>query len=150
MGKHKHIDWEERYATGVEIVDLQHRDLIDIINDLYGRIGEGRGDEALREIFGALQRYAETHFDTEERLLRRHPVAGCHPAEHLDEHETYRRRIMDLRTRYAEGERLVPIQVFSFVENWWLAHIEGSDRVFERLAEGRPGGDAGAAEGTVP
>lgn len=146
MENQRHIDWDDRYATGVDSVDRQHRGLIDLINDLYGRIGEGRGDEALDGVFGELQRYAETHFATEERLLRRHPVAGYHPAGHLEEHAGYRYRIADLRARHARGERLLPIQVLSFVGRWWQDHIAHSDRVFERLA-----GEvsANAPDGTV-
>lgn len=137
-----YIEWKADYATGLEIVDAQHRSLIRIINELYSDIGEGRGDVVLQRVFGELRRYAEHHFGTEERLLKRHGLPAGHSAAHLAEHDDYCRRVAQLRFRYDEGERLVPVQVLAFVSEWWLRHIATSDRIFVALAAG----DSGAAE----
>ncbi len=128
-----YVMWDEKFATGVEIVDKQHRGLIHILNGLYKSIGEGRGDAALHGIFGELQRYADYHFDTEERLLKLHAVTPHHQAEHVIRHMAYRRRIEDLKVRHEDGERLIPIQVLAFVCDWWLDHILTCDRIFVSL-----------------
>lgn len=128
-----YVMWDEKFATGVEIVDTQHRGLIHILNGLYKSIGEGRGDAVLRGIFGELQRYADYHFDTEERLLKLHAVTPHHQAEHVIRHMAYRRRIEDLKVRHEDGERLIPIQVLAFVCDWWLDHILTCDRIFVSL-----------------
>lgn len=133
-----YIEWDERFITGVEIVDKQHRGLIHILNGLYKSIGEGRGEAVLQGIFGELRRYADNHFDTEERLLKKHGVASHHQAEHVIRHVAYRRRVEGLKARHVSGERLIPIQVLAFVCDWWLEHILTCDRVFESLAEGVP------------
>lgn len=133
-----YIEWDERFTTGVEIVDKQHRGLIRILNELYKGIGEGYGEPVLQGIFGELQRYADNHFDTEERLLKVHGVASHHRAEHVIRHVAYRRRIEELKVRHGSGERLIPIQVLAFVCDWWLEHILTCDRVFESLADGVP------------
>lgn len=130
-----HILWDEKFATGVEMVDKQHRDLIRILNGLYKGIGEGRGESALQGIFGELQRYADRHFDTEERLLKKHGVAPHRQAEHVIRHVAYRRRVEELKARHEGGERLIPIQVLAFVCDWWLEHILTCDRVFVSLAQ---------------
>ncbi len=128
-----YIEWDEKFTTGVEIVDKQHRGLIHILNGLYKSIGEGRGDAVLQGIFGELQRYADYHFDTEERLLKLHAVTPHHQAEHVIRHMAYRRRIEDLKVRHEDGERLIPIQVLAFVCDWWLDHILTCDRIFVSL-----------------
>jgi len=128
-----YVMWDEKFATGVEIVDKQHRGLIHILNGLYKSIGEGRGDAVLQGIFGELQRYADYHFDTEERLLKLHAVTPHHQAEHVIRHMAYRRRIEDLKVRHEDGERLIPIQVLAFVCDWWLDHILTCDRIFVSL-----------------
>lgn len=130
-----YVMWDEKFATGVEIVDKQHRGLIHILNGLYKSIGEGRGDAALHGIFGELQRYADYHFDTEERLLKQQAVTPHHQAEHVIRHMAYRRRIEDLKARHEDGERLIPIQVLAFVCDWWLEHILTCDRIFVSLAD---------------
>lgn len=133
-----YIAWDEKFTTGVEIVDKQHRGLINILNELYKSVGEGHGEAVLLGIFGELQRYADHHFDTEERLLKRHAVAPHHEAEHIIRHMAYRRRIEDLRLRHFGGERLIPIQVLAFVSDWWLEHIVTCDRIFVSLADNAP------------
>lgn len=133
-----YIEWDNRFTTGVDIVDKQHVGLIHILNGLYRSIGEGHGDTAVNGIFGELQRYADYHFDTEERLLKKHSVAPHHQAEHVIRHLAYRRRIEDLKARHDKGERLVPIQALSFVCEWWLEHILTCDRIFETLADNIP------------
>lgn len=130
-----YIEWDEKFITGVEMVDNQHRGLIQILNELYKAIGEGRGEAALQGIFGELKRYADHHFDTEERLLKKHGVAPHHKAEHVIRHEAYRQRVEDFRTRHEGGERLIPIQVLAYVCDWWLEHILTCDRVFVSLAQ---------------
>lgn len=140
-----YINWDEKFTTGVELVDKQHRGLIHILNGLYKSIGEGRGEAALQGVFGELQRYADYHFDTEERLLKKHGVAPRHQSEHIIRHVAYRRRIEDLKARHEGGERLIPIQVLAFVCGWWLEHILTCDRVFVSLAEGMPDGNPAIA-----
>lgn len=139
-----YIEWNERFATGVEIVDKQHRGLIDILNGLFKSIGEGRSEAVLLGVFGELRRYADNHFDTEERLLKKHGVESRHQAEHVIRHVAYRRRIEALRARHDEGERLIPIQVLAFVCDWWLEHILTCDRVFESLAVTARGSEPGS------
>ena len=145
-----YIEWDEKLTTGMEIVDTQHRGLIHILNGLYRSIGEGRGEAALHGIFGELQRYADYHFDTEERLLKKLAAAPHHLAEHVIRHGAYRRRIADLWARHDEGERLVPDQVLAFVSDWWLEHILDCDRIFVTLAGGIEGGKAAGAAENVP
>ena len=145
-----YIEWNERFATGVEIVDKQHRGLIDILNGLFKSIGEGRSEAALLGVFGELRRYADNHFDTEERLLKKHGVESRHQVEHVIRHVAYRRRIEALRARHDEGERLIPIQVLAFVSDWWLKHILNCDRIFETLADGAEGGKAAGATENDP
>ena len=35
------IEWKDEFSVGVAEVDLEHRDLIDLINDLHSLMGEG-------------------------------------------------------------------------------------------------------------
>ncbi len=136
------MEWDERFTTGVEIIDRQHRGLIHILNRLYGQIGTGRGEAAILGVLGEFQRYADYHFDTEERLLKKHAVAFRAQAAHLASHDEYRRRIEALRQRQQAGEALVAVQVMAFVADWWSGHILEDDRIYESLASCEAAADA--------
>lgn len=131
-----HIAWEARFETGCWIVDEQHQRMIDILNGLYRQLGEGRGEESLHKVFSDLSEYAETHFGTEERLLKRYAVAKTLAADHIAQQARYRERVDDYRQHHARGERLIPVQVLSFVSEWWLAHIIRDNRIFALPAGG--------------
>ena len=133
-----HVAWEEKFVTGLEAIDSQHMRLIAIINDLYRDIGEGRGEDAVQNIFVDLGRYADYHFETEERVMKQHGIRGKDAASHLAQHDRYLTNVMDLKLRRDAGERLVPIQVLAFVSQWWLEHIMTEDRVFATLAASPP------------
>ncbi len=129
-----YLAWQEKFVTGMDTVDSQHMRLIAIINGLYRDIGEGRGEDAVLKIFVELRRYADVHFETEERLMKQHGIRGKDAAGHLAQHDSYRRGVNDLKLRHEAGEGLVPIQVLAFVSQWWQEHILTEDRVFEDLA----------------
>lgn len=136
------MEWDERFTTGVEIVDRQHRGLIHILNGLYEQIGKGRGETAILGVLGEFQRYADYHFDTEERLLKKHAAVFRVQAAHLASHDAYRHRIEALRQRQQAGEALVPVQVMAFVVNWWSGHILNDDRIYVSLASREAAADA--------
>jgi hemerythrin-like metal-binding protein len=54
--------WKEEYSVGNDLLDAQHRRLIELVNRV-------DGEESLDDILAELERYAEEHFRDEERLL---------------------------------------------------------------------------------
>lgn len=75
------LEWKQTYSVGVTALDDDHRQLIDIINqiDQAGRFGL-----PLDHVLHDLAHYARSHFEREEDLLRSagYPDLGAHSAEH--------------------------------------------------------------------
>jgi len=67
------LKWESRFSVGVEAMDAQHQHLFNLLHELYDRIHQGRDAKGreLGDILVALFDYANTHFQDEERLMRR-------------------------------------------------------------------------------
>lgn len=61
------IEWNDSYKVGLDILDSQHKELVERISVLLEAMRQGRGDVAT--ILGVLEGYAIEHFDTEERLM---------------------------------------------------------------------------------
>ncbi len=69
------ISWNESYNTGIELIDQQHRRLIEMLNL---HLVEGLLDHPLQKASAMLadfQNYAEFHFRTEENLAEK---SGIH------------------------------------------------------------------------
>jgi methyl-accepting chemotaxis protein len=80
-----HIRWDpETMATGVESVDEQHQELIEMINKLDEACRRGEAKEQLTEMVAFLADYTQRHFDNEEGIMEEHkcPISGRNKLAH--------------------------------------------------------------------
>ena len=91
------IEWRDDFSVGVASVDLEHRELIELINDLHALIGKNASAEEVVSMLGEIFAQISAHFALEEKYMldSRYPRRAEHKADHellLDE----LRDIMDL------------------------------------------------------
>jgi hypothetical protein len=48
-----HIQWKDRYNIGYKDIDVQHRVLLDLLNELVDLIEQGKAQEGISDIFTA-------------------------------------------------------------------------------------------------
>lgn len=65
------IEWNDSLATGHEMVDHDHQQLIKSLNELEVALQQGASEEHLLEILSFLICYANEHFAREEALMER-------------------------------------------------------------------------------
>lgn len=125
----KQIAWSDLYATGITEVDAQHRALLYILNKL-SRVAlkEPDGKNALWPIFEELNEYAAYHFLSEEKLMQTHLPADTLTAKHIAQHREYWVKISDFKHRYKDGDTQVTGDLVSFLNTWWIGHIQGTDK----------------------
>lgn len=117
------VVWSREFEVGVELIDSQHRELIDRINKLMVAIREGRGREETSGLMRFLQEYVVEHFRAEEGLMLRHHYADY--AEHKEMHDTF---IADLDELVGTLESCgvdsdLVVSVNQKVINWLVSHI---------------------------
>lgn len=64
--------WKDSYATGVEIVDTQHKHMFDIGNKIYKLLKDDfcvDKYDKVTEILEELKQYTRYHFETEEQYM---------------------------------------------------------------------------------
>ena len=64
------IEWKDEFSVGVAEVDLEHRDLIDLINDLHTLMGESATHDKVVEMLGEIFAQISAHFALEEKFMR--------------------------------------------------------------------------------
>lgn len=62
------LKWSKEIETGHHQIDLEHKQLLEKINDFYSACGEGNAVEESLSMLRFLKRYTVTHFAHEERL----------------------------------------------------------------------------------
>lgn len=120
------IKWRESYETGVEEMDNEHRELIDIINLLYQMQREKKSYEELKGIYQRLLDYTQNHFQHEEKLMADSQYPGLQ--EQQQTHEKFVLRLKDMEEDLVSAKESAAPVVYKFLREWWLDHIVGMDK----------------------
>ena len=126
------VVWDDKYATGIELIDNQHRQLVDLTNQLYFACFSGEGDEELFTVFkDAMSRmveYVRFHFGAELKLLDAINYPDYH--NHKKMHEDLIRDILEAAQDYEEGKRFVPNNFVRTLKDWVFGHIAVYDKIY--------------------
>jgi len=94
------IDWRKDYELGIGAIDHEHRELIELINEMHAALGGDASPEAAVNFLGELYTQVSGHFALEERMMR---DAGYDEVEaHREEHEELLDSIRELMDAYGE------------------------------------------------
>ena len=121
------IDWSSKYETHIRLIDKQHRQIVDIINQLYS-MEKGKEQKVMRDVFAKLLKYFETHFKDEEGLMEKNGYPGFELQK--KEHDAFIDRICGYQKEFLKGHSPVPINVFNAVWDWFAHHIMKIDMRF--------------------
>jgi hemerythrin len=88
------LEWKPEYSVGIESVDFEHRQMIDLINEIYAEMREHRDAQAIEQCLGDIHAAIAMHFALEERLMREAHYEEY--ADHKDDHEELLDQIRDL------------------------------------------------------
>jgi len=124
MSKAGFFVWKDSFALGIPMVDAQHQGFFDMLNELYESVVSGAAPAALTKAHNELKFYAAKHFSDEEKCLAAVGYSGV--AEQRDQHAKF--------TRYLEAADLARSDAratLSFMKDWMLEHILGTDKRFE-------------------
>lgn len=125
------IDWSESYSVKIAEIDRQHQKLIAMINDLNDAMKEGKGKNVLGKIISGLASYTKTHFKTEERYFDRYNYPGTET--HKKEHEKFVQTVRNFQQEFENGQIMLTIDVMSFLSDWLVKHIKGSDQKYSQF-----------------
>lgn len=120
------LPWKEEYSIGINEVDLQHKKLVDFLNQLFDAMSVGKGSEVLSEILNGLTDYTVKHFATEEKYM----VVYAFPnyKNHKIEHKKLVEEVAQLKEEFENGNKRLTIEVVNFLKEWLVSHILGSDK----------------------
>ena len=118
--------WKSAYEIKIPEIDLDHRHLVGLINDLYEQMKTGHGYELIDEVIDQLIDYVGSHFDREEGFMR----AGSYPAmtDHLAEHERFRAHILEMDARRRSGVSPTAIELLNYLSDWLRDHVSTADK----------------------
>jgi hemerythrin-like metal-binding protein len=128
------MTWSDDLVTGIEVVDRQHRHLVDMINHAAQLLLEAPAAEPEQKtdkLFADLMDYAATHFHTEEALMAARGVDARVLAHHHRTHQDFVQQITSMARQFRAGE-LNSDGLLGYLAGWLLFHTLGEDQTMSR------------------
>lgn len=118
------MQWNSVHEVGVDVIDAQHRGLVDLVNKLGDDLKSGRDRDAILATLAALVTFTVKHFATEERLMAEH-AGWSLAAQHAQEH---RKLVDDVTSLTVHVDVKSMALTMRFLQEWLLRHIAAMDR----------------------
>jgi hemerythrin len=129
------IIWESKFLVDCEVIDNQHKGLVDMTNDLLQgcKAGNGKADVAFIKTVRKAAEYAQIHFSTEEKYMLQ--VEYPDFAAHKKEHEALVAEVVN-QIKAFEENRNDPRVFAGFLKDWLMNHIAVSDKKYAPYLKG--------------
>lgn len=119
------LTWKAEYSVGIEAVDFEHREMIELINELYDEISDRKDLDSIEQFLGDIHAMISAHFALEERVMKR--SAYDEYEAHKDDHEELLDQIRDLMDTFF----LDPDKGLTLLQNrlsdWFANHFSTFD-----------------------
>lgn len=122
------MKWDESLSVGVRAIDLQHKELINRINDLLISMKSGLDKKEILQALDYLETYVVKHFNEEEFIQRRYNYPKYNE-QHM-QHEEFKNQLLDLRKELESMGLITTLAILTEqkVCSWWHNHIIKEDK----------------------
>jgi len=122
------LNWNDNLNIGILQIDVQHKNLVNMINQLYEAMSTGKGKEVVGKIVKEMAGYTITHFGTEEKLMQQHGYPEL--SQHKKEHELFVKKVQEFSSEIQKGNLIITSNVANFLKEWLIKHIQGTDKKY--------------------
>ena len=120
------VEWDNSLSVGVEAIDNDHKDLIELINKLFEAINTQYSNEILEEAFASLNHYVKDHFTHEEALMKKYQYPNLE--EHILLHQGFVNELPKMKEKlFSAGSYKTALNVYQFLADWLINHIIKED-----------------------
>lgn len=128
------LQWQDRFSIGIPEVDHEHRELIQLINELHAALGGDRSQERVEGFLGEILARISAHFALEEKQMEalRYPERSAHKLDHerlLDE-------IRDIMDEVSDRGVLDEARFSARLSGWFGDHFSSFDVRLHRFLAG--------------
>ena len=123
------VTFDKSLETGNELIDQQHKELIDRVNKLLESCYMGTEKRAAIQTLNFLLDYTVFHFEAEEKLQQESGYPGFEA--HKEQHQTFVKAVHELLDMLEEEEGPTDAFVEAVNKNitdWLLNHIQVRDK----------------------
>ena len=121
------IEWDNSLSVNVDLIDEQHKMLIQKLADLSDALRRGLEYNKIMQTLEFMIDYTDFHFSAEEKVMEENDYPGLE--EQKKQHEVFRTTLNNIVEDYKEEGTTTAIarEINVFLLNWLIKHIKGSD-----------------------
>ena len=116
----------DKYKLGIEMVDNHHRNLINIVNDLFDALTRGAKTEVIENFISRLRVYSLAHFKSEEEFMLKHKYPDL--LTHKIIHKEFINKIDEFSNKV--GKEFIGKELITFLVTWLIDHILKEDKKY--------------------
>ncbi len=128
MVNKRQLIWQKSMATGITLIDNDHKKLISLINKFQEVTEFNVSKEKIHQALDDVVAYTKYHFAREEQLMKVNQYADFH--SHQQQHQQMIAEIHRYIDEYKHDESLAIDHVLVFLQTWLVKHIKGSDQQY--------------------
>ncbi len=124
------IEWDESLAVGIDIVDEQHKTLIQRLAQLSKAVETSQGASEILKSLEFMFEYTNFHFADEEKQMAKYAYPGLEEQKKM--HAEFIGVIKQLEEDFEEEGATGSLadSINTFLLNWLVNHIKGEDVKF--------------------
>ncbi len=125
------INWTVDLETDIEIIDNQHKRIVDYINELY-ETKDHHDKNVTKNILDELVDYTISHFAFEESMMEQAGYPFLRP--HIKIHELFIKKVNALYERFEKGEDVTD-EILTLLQKWLVNHIQKEDADYVNIVQ---------------
>lgn len=126
------IEWRKEFETGIADVDHEHRELVDLINELHEAVRVDADRDTISNFLGEVFARISAHFALEETVMRKHRYDEYEA--HKAEHEKLLDEIRDIMDAHEVSDSADYQSTLSTtIRDWFVNHFKNKDARLHRL-----------------
>ena len=126
------IEWRKEFETGIADVDHEHRELVDLINELHEALRVDADRDTISNFLGEVFARISAHFALEETVMRKHRYDEYEA--HKAEHEKLLDEIRDIMDAHEASDSADYQSTLSTtIRDWFVNHFKNKDARLHRL-----------------
>jgi len=119
------IEWRDEFKIGIEEVDFEHQELIELINELYSETKEADSYMSVIYFLGEIYAKISAHFALEEKIMS--DLKYDQYEDHKEDHERLLDDIRDIMDEFADEPTLDEEKFADRLNNWFINHFSTKD-----------------------
>lgn len=121
------VEWSSNYALGIKIIDVQHKKLFNIMNEIY-TVSENECDiQKIIELFDELTKYSHYHFNEEETYFS--SMSDENIEIHKQQHQFFIDEIEKIKLQCLRINGM-SLELLYFLNDWLVNHIKIEDHKY--------------------